>query len=236
MIPDSLAISLIAPGLIFAFSVWAIAHWTLYKKRMERRGLISVVVAVVLLGWLLLVNILSRSDFFATNPLFAPNLFIGFLVLFELLRRLFSSSTIKRIIEKAPMEWIIGVQTYRIAGVVFLDLHAQGLLPAAFAIPSGYGDIIVGITAPIVAIVYYLRKSYARKLAILWNYIGIADLIIALTMGALAFPLPAQFLSNDVSTEILALYPMAIIPLFAVPLALVLHLLGLRALKVARNN
>ncbi len=55
------------------------------------------------------------------------------------------------------VRWLIAVQVFRVVGVLFLVELQRGNLPAAFAIPAGIGDILVGITAPIVA--FSLRRS-----------------------------------------------------------------------------
>jgi hypothetical protein len=129
------------------------------------------------------------------------------------------------------MHWLIAIQTYRIVGVAFFFLWAQGVLPAAFAFPAGIGDILVGLSAPIVAYLYYRKKPYANKLAIWWNILGIVDLIIALGTGILGFPRPIQTLPVSPSTEAMSLYPLALVSLFAVPLALLLHALGIKVLS-----
>ena len=54
----------------------------------------------------------------------------------------------------SPQSWVVGVQFYRVLGVIFLLLNAQGRLPSLFALPAGAGDIAVGLLAPIVALAY----------------------------------------------------------------------------------
>src|SRR3974390_1836563 len=44
------------------------------------------------------------------------------------------------------------VQSWRIAGFIFLVLAAFGILPTIFALPAGWGDIAIGATAPFVAL------------------------------------------------------------------------------------
>ena len=187
----------------------------------------------VLLIWFFAVVFFGKIRFFSKNYywLFVPNIIIGFLVLFELLRRVYYSKTIQIITDKIPQHWIIGVQFYRIVGVGFIVLWTRGILPAAFAFSAGIGDMFIGLTAPFIAYLYYKNKPYSRKLAIIWNYLGILDLIIALSIGVLGFPRPVQFLSLSPNTEPLSLFPLVIIPLFAVPLAILLHLFSLRGLK-----
>ena len=110
------------------------------------------------------------------------------------------------------VRWLIAVQVFRVVGVLFLVEFQRGNLPAAFAIPAGIGDILVGITAPIVA--FSLRRSGALgwAVALTWNALGLADLVYAVSVGLLAGP-----------TFILNSY-LFIVPAFFVPLAVVLHL------------
>jgi len=77
--------------------------------------------------------------------------------------------------------------TLRIEGAVFLILMAQGRLPAVFALPAGLGDIAAGISAPFVA-----RRLARRSGAIRFHLLGIADLVIALSIGFLAGLGPVQ--------------------------------------------
>ncbi len=43
------------------------------------------------------------------------------------------------------------IQAWRVIGLVFLVLMSFGLLPGAFAVPAGWGDVAVGVSAPFVA-------------------------------------------------------------------------------------
>lgn len=219
------------PALSFLVLTWILVHRALSSLQIKRYRLISFSVLFVLLVWLALVVALGKAGTFAQNPLVAPFILIGFIVLFALLQKVYASKTAQAVTATIPMHWLIAIQTYRIAGIVFFSMWAQGVLPAAFAFPSGIGDILIGITAPFVAFAYYRKKPYATKLAIWWNIIGILDLVIALGAGMLGFPRPIQTLPLAPSTEALSLYPLAVIPLFAVPLALLLHALGLKVLR-----
>lgn len=234
MMPDNFDLWVVTPSFIFALFVWLIILYTLIKKRISGGWWLAPLIAIILFGWLAAVITLAKDRFFAANPLLAPNIFLGFLVLFEVLRRVFASAAMQKVAAGLPIPWLIGIQTYRVVGVGFLMFYKQNLLPAVFAFSAGYGDILVGVTAPVVAVLYYLKKSYSRQLAVVWNYVGVADLIVAIAVGFLAFPRPVQFLPTAVSTEQIALFPLAVVPLFVVPLALVLHLFGLKILKVAK--
>ena len=228
--------TLLDPVILSSFSFLIFFLILLYftAKKMKNMKFFFTA-AVILLAWFLVVSILGMTDFFSKNPLFAPWLLISFLILFQLLRMAYNSQIVKTAAENVSQPWITAIQIYRVVGVGFIFLYFQGVLPAWFAFPAGIGDMIVGITAPFVAVLYYLKKPYSRKLAIWWNIIGIADLVIAIATGMTGFPRPIQFVPVTPSTEPISLFPLMIIPLFAVPLAFLLHFCSLRVLREKKN-
>ena len=218
--------STVIPTFIFS----ALVCWVVYRVSLKA----ALITAAVLFVWFNLVFWLGKTGFFATNPLFAPNIGLSFLILFELLRRVLMSKRLEKITKRLSVTGLILIQTYRVVGVSFLFLYARGVLPAVFAFPSGIGDIIIGLSAPLVAALYYFKKPFSRQLAVAWNVLGIIDLAVAVTVGILAFPRPTQLLPilpTAISTEPLSLYPLVMITLFAVPLAWILHLISLRNLN-----
>jgi hypothetical protein len=116
-------------------------------------------------------------------------------------------------------------QSTRVIGLVFVILHHQGLLPGVFALPAGWGDFAVGITAPLVAL--YWKRPFPRRTFIAWNVLGILDLVLAVILGALASATPAGVLAGDVSTRLMGQLPLSLIPTFGVPLLLIFHLICL---------
>lgn len=197
------------------------------KKRVE------LVSGVALFGWLALSLALAVLDFYHVTPGFiTPAVPIAFLLpLFVGYRLLRDSSTFRSIADEFPQKWLMLLQLPRVGGVVFLLLYQQGLLPALFAIPSGYGDLIVGLSAPVVAYLYSPQKPWTRWLAIAWNAVGILDLIIAIATGVLhAIPAPFRFDAGNPATEIMTVFPLVMIPIFAVPLGFLLHVFSLRLL------
>lgn len=192
--------------------------------------------AVVLISWLVLVYGLAQFGFFQFDHLIAPNIILGFIVLFGILKKVYDSKAITEVANKLSLPWLMGIQFSRIGGISFLILYYQGILPAMFAFPAGYGDILVGITAPVVGYLYYKKKMI--KLAYLWNVVGIIDLFIAISIGILGYPIaknfletPFQVIASTPSTDPLAAFPLVLIPLFLVPLAILLHFFALRILK-----
>ena len=78
---------------------------------------------------------------------------------------------------------LLSPHSFRVAGVFFLLYLAFGHLPALFALPAGLGDIAAGIAAPLAA--RKLAQGTGRCGALWFNAIGITDLVVAGTLGAL---------------------------------------------------
>lgn len=111
------------------------------------------------------------------------------------------------------------IQSWRLAGFVFLVLAQYRILPKAFALPAGWGDITIGATASLVAL--HLATAQHRRSFILWQALGITDLVMAVALGTLAGVIDPQ----GVPTSAMTTLPLSLIPTFAVPLFLILHLI-----------
>jgi len=120
---------------------------------------------------------------------------------------------------------LTAAQTWRVGGIVFLILHQRGALPGVFALPAGWGDIAVGITAPVVA--WYWKPPFPTRTFLVWNVLGSLDLVMAVSLGVLASATPAGVLAGDVSTRLMGQFPLSLIPTFFVPLLLIFHLISL---------
>jgi hypothetical protein len=138
---------------------------------------------------------------------------------------------LRRVIEAVPQEWIVGMQVYRALGLIFLVLYAGGHLPGEFAWPAGTGDVVVGLLAPAIGIAYARRLHSAAGLVRAWNLFGLADLVVALATGLMTSPSPLQMFAFDKPNELISAFPLAMIPVFLVPLSVLLHLASLQKLR-----
>lgn len=217
--------SSIFASILFFGSSWVVLHKGFSDKKA------SFVVLAGLVTWYMAVVFLGTIGFFGARPLFAPNIMLAFILLFFAIKRILSIPSLQEAFQKVPLHWVFMVQTFRVMGVGFLTLYFMKVLPGEFAIPTGVGDVLIGISAPLVAYFYTLHTSYTRKLAIFWNYLGIADLLMAISLGILTYSKPFQVIPTEIPNDPIALYPLIIIPVFAVPLSLLLHLFSLRILQ-----
>ena len=71
----------------------------------------------------------------------------------------------------------------RFIGIAFLVLSARGELSRAWAIPAGWGDIVVALGALLIALI--MRDPQARPgLLGLWNVVGFADIVLVVVTAA----------------------------------------------------
>ncbi len=127
---------------------------------------------------------------------------------------------------------LTALQGWRVIGASFLFLYAHGSLPGIFAWPAGLGDLLVGLAAPFVLLAV-IHKTAGWQSRVRWlNIAGLIDFAGAFATGLLASASSFGILAGSVTTEILAEPPLIMIPGFAVPLFIILHVISL--LQVSR--
>src|SRR5438094_222669 len=84
-----------------------------------------------------------------------------------------------------------------------------------------------------VAAAYLTGRSWSRTLAVAFNLLGIADLVVAIGTGFLASPSPFRLFFSQPSTSLMTVLPLVLIPTFLVPFWILVHAASLRALLVA---
>lgn len=122
-----------------------------------------------------------------------------------------------------PLAALVGVNAFRIGGVFFLLLFADGRLSAPFAPSAGWGDIITGIAAIPVATVAASRQNVSRRLLAAWNAFGAVDLVVAVTLAFLSAPGPFRLFTQGPGTVVMATVPWILAATFLVPLYLLTH-------------
>jgi hypothetical protein len=190
---------------------------------------VRTLVAFLFAAWLALVFILGARGAFVGQPGAPPlALLISFVVPLSLF--LIGYQTIRSFrdfVLSADLRIIVGMQAWRWAGFGFLTLYTYRVLPGIFAWPAGVGDMLVGITAVTVLASLLRNPAFAEsKRFVIWNLLGILDLAVAVSIGALV-PLLAPNLYGTVTTSPMAQLPLVLIPAYLVPTFLMLHLTAL---------
>jgi hypothetical protein len=199
------------------------------SKSFEAHSTVKLLVAVAMAGWLALVLLLGAGGVFARGPGLPPlPILLGAtmpLVIF--FGAYFGSSVFRAYVLAADLPLEAGIQAWRVGGLGFLALYAHGVLPGLFAWPAGVGDIAIGLAAPWMAVELFRNRSFAAsRRYVLWNILGIADLVVALSMGALSSGFLPGFGAKITTTPMTQL-PLLLIPAYLVPFFMMLHFTAL---------
>src|SRR5262249_40138402 len=222
-------VTIIALGLIWLGAARMPAS---AKSRYATAGVLSA----VLIGWVAVAQYLGAANtYFATADTAeagVPTILFGLLIpLAGAAISLWRSGIIARLVSAIPLHWLVAAQVYRVAGGIFLVLWADGRLPWQFALPAGIGDVATGSAAVVVAALLPQNTIAAHRVTYAWCLFGIADLVVAITMGAMTSPGRAHLLALEAPNLLISSYPLVMVPTFAVPLALMLHGLVLWRLR-----
>jgi len=195
---------------------------------LKSKIVIPFVIAAFLASWLAIANIVGDGSNFplALESRQAASGLIALIPFLIAVAALFASKSLRAINVATPSAWLIAIQTYRFAGIMFVfPFLTYGIVPAEFAWPAGIGDALTGIFAPVVALMVARNQLYAFKWAVAWNLFGTLDLIVA--------PATALFFQ----ARILGIYPLALIPLFlGPPIGILTHIFSLGNLAAANSS
>jgi hypothetical protein len=225
-IPWPLSLVILVANATIPFVIWRV-----FSAGASRR--ISIAIAAFVFGWfglsLLLApapeSLLARDRFYLTPliPLFA---IVPFAIVAAAVLLLPAA---RAAVRRVPLPSVVAIQFYRAVGVVFIILYSLGQLPRHFALPAGWGDIFVGLTAPIVALALSRRLPGSRGAALAWSVFGLVDLAVAVGMGT---GFLAPYLAPSLGAHVppaagMGVYPLILIPTFAVPLSVILHVIAI---------
>jgi hypothetical protein len=159
-----------------------------------------------------------------TTFLLVPVLFFLFLFIVR-----FSANG--RIIVAFPLWIILGAQCFRVGVELFLhQLWIGGLVPKMLTFEGANVDIYIGASAPLIAWLS-TRGRLGLKVALAWNVLGLLALTNVVTRAVLTAPGPFNLIHAEVPNRMFGTFPFMFMPGFFVPLAVVLHVLAIRAIS-----
>src|SRR5215831_6255240 len=197
----------------------------LWRERTSKRSaVVAVVSGLVLAAWATASTVLARRGaFLQVGRQFPP---VGIAILVDLVflgAVLVLSPTLRELLSNRKN--IIRLNVWRLVGAVFLLLMLQGQMPALWAWPAGVGDILIGLAAFPVA--RRLDEPGGINRAIVFNVLGLADLVVAIGLGITTSAGPTNRFHTTPTSAMATHFPLALVPTFLVPLAFMLHLVSL---------
>jgi len=189
------------------------------------RGKIALVLGI----WLALALLLGASGALAKAPVPVVPAILWTLVAF-LLVAFWRSATFRAWAMAIDIRKLVAIHLTRFIGIYFLVLHERGLLPWAFAVPGGWGDIAVAVAALALFVFVPPRGTASRQVYVLWNVLGLADILMVVATAA-----RLAFADRDSMIEVTRL-PLSLLPTFLVPIIISTHVMMLVRLRAARRR
>ena len=176
-----------------------------------------IIVRLVLWTWFLAALVVGRLELLARLPALAPQIILVALTVL-LLVACFAISAVRTWIDALDVRALVLPHVTRFVGVYFLLLYQRGVLPYAFAVPCGWGDIIVASLA--VGVVFLpLGEKLRPHVCFIWNTVGLVDILfVVFTAARIGLTRPWQL-------GALRVLPLSVLPTFLVPLIIATHVL-----------
>lgn len=195
------------------------------ERRSPREAAVAIAAGTALAVWAVVAGtVAARGVLLQPDAQTTPPVGINLLVVLAGLAAALSlSRSLRRLL--GNQKRLIWLNLWRLEGIVFLLLMADRQMPALWALPSGIGDVIVGATAPWIAMRF--DSPGGRRRAVIFNLFGLADLVVAIGLGIATNPGPAQLFHTTPTGELVTRFPLALVPTFLVPLAFMVHVASL---------
>jgi len=178
-------------------------------------------------AWSAAINGVFRTDY-SQLPLLPVAIFLPLVIGTPLL---LLSKRVGQLLDAMPTNWLVALQLYRVVGSQWLAYWLLGRLPGLWALPAGSGDVLTGLFAVTAATALASGTAEGRRAALLWNIFGLADFVVAITLGMIITPGPFQLIIPQGPNIGLDGYPNVLTPAFVVPSSILLHVLSLRQLR-----
>jgi len=203
----------------------------LRDNHMARRVILTVSL------WFAVVLYLSLIGFYHETIGQPPvNIIISLIIPISLFALFYGTSqNFKAFVLNLDASLVVGFHALRTVGFSFLVLANIGSLPWFFALPAGLGDIAVALSAPVMSYSLWKNSAFITSHRFyIWNMFGLVDFIIALSSGALSTVLGISVVGAPMTY--MSVLPLVMIPVFAVPLFTITHIIMLIKIKNAQES
>jgi len=191
----------------------------------ERRR--TTTIALVLLAWLIAATLLGATGVLRGLGPPAPQLVLLTLTALVVLLGL-TRPGLRSWLMTVDERLLMSVHLTRFVGIYFLVLYGRGELPFDFAVPGGWGDIVVA-TLALALILGWRAASVAGWWAYsIWNVVGLIDILFVVTTAA------RLALSAPESMAALLRLPLNLLLTWLVPLIIASHVF--LAVRLARRR
>jgi hypothetical protein len=202
----------------------------LIARYITRRAAFRVLAALSV--WFIYAGLMGYFGVVKNTAMRPPGIaFIVVPILLFLILFIVRSSASARVALAFPLWIVLAAQCFRIGVELFLHrLWIEGLVPKMLTFEGANVDIYIGASAPLIAWLS-TRGRLGMSLALAWNVLGLLTLTNVVIRAVLTAPGPFNLIHAEVPNRMMGRFPFLFIPGVFVPLAVVLHVLAIRAIS-----
>jgi hypothetical protein len=189
------------------------------------------------IGWLAILFVLAEQSFFLKIDTLPPRLLfvLGPAILF--ITAMMATRWGKTFTEKASLEILTWLHTIRFPVELLLyGLYVQGQVPERMTFTGGNLDILIGLTAPVMAYCVFTRKWVSWQWLLAWNGVAVLLLLNVVIPAILAAPSVLQRIAFDQPNVAILKAPFIWLPGFVVPVVLLSHCITIARLIKSRRS
>jgi hypothetical protein len=197
-----------------------------FEEGNRKRRVFGVLIALCV--WLLITGMLAYGGHLAvwnSRPPRLPTIPLLALVTIVLINR---ASIFRTLLNATPRHWPVAMQTFRIGvELAFWGLFTSGGAPQQVTFEGRNFDVIVGLTAPLIAIAI-TRLNLRPSVVIAWNILGVMILSNTIVTTLSSMPGPLHLNWPGIPFTAFATWPFVWVPAFLAPLGIFIHVFSIR--------
>ncbi|MBY0427335.1 MAG: isoprenylcysteine carboxylmethyltransferase family protein [Cytophagales bacterium] len=189
----------------------------------------SVFAVSVLFAGAVLQVIIGYSGFYTDTSSVPPRFLLMVLPAIATVISLFVTSSGKRFIDTLELRWLTLIHFVRLPiEIVLYWLFIAKTIPQVMTFEGRNLDIIMGISAPLVFYLFFIRKKVSSQILLAWNLLGVILVLNVAITGVLSTPLAFQQFGFEQPNIAVLNFPFNLLPALLVPLVLFAHFASIR--------
>ncbi|MFA6457056.1 MAG: hypothetical protein WCW40_09565 [Bacteroidota bacterium] len=226
----------IPPATYYSFLILTVSVAVVFIREVKNLFPRQRSFAIGLSAWFFLQYFAGTMGFFAQGlGGLPPKIMIVVLPNFILIFYLWFSTKGGEIAQQFDLVFLTLFQSFRIfVELILWQLAGKELLPSVMSFEGRNFDVLIGVTAPVVA--YLFSKGKISNLGlIIWNIGGIVLVTNVVLHGMLSLP-GIELIRTNVPNFIISYAPFNLLPGVLVPIAYILHVFALRKLLKLKKS
>ncbi len=200
----------------------------------KARTKIAWIISLGIIVWLVTQSVLAYSGFYSASFDLPPRgIFLimpPLVATITLLIFLWKSNYFKQL----SLETMTHIHVFRfpLELIVLTALASAGKIPDIMTFNGNNPDIIVGITAPIIAYLYFIKKSISINILLAWHILSLLLLINISSIAILSLPYPFQQFGLDQPNIAVFHLPYVLLPSLLVGVSYFCHIISIHKILV----